>query len=527
MSSTQYLDFIGSVWSSLPEEDQARLGELWQGMEQVFAAVYQKYLEGNLNIVHQDLQTYSTERWLPYTFDSSNLVSEPATFTSSQDLSLGVNLTTKYLLKLSVNGGAPIEVDCRGRTPNATTIDEVAAAINQAFRFAFASGVFSDSVLKLTSSTAGSTSSITVLETSDPAANAAEFILGLEAASLPQSFPEFPVLFSSPYPLLASVPEFQDAVRDESVTALLTEGVDYEVQGQTRIAFKAQPPASLWARRSLFDQENPWNNFGFLMEVYQKNSPRYTSVIQGLWYAFWNGPKPDNVLRSLYLLLGLPTAREDGVVSAVTSVSIETTGLNGVVRSFDIPAGLAAIVQLGQSVAQFDPLVTGVAVYDKINKPGFVADEIGRAGIQRFLTDNASRGDGDTDETRALTLLEEVTFLPQISVDAFIYPDVNLGNVRTFLNAIKPLNKTYVFQITSGDIQEPLDFQDLLGSRLDIDLTENVDSNQTTSLDALDLLAYETAENSGLNLDPGGVLFQETLTIDVFSFGLLIDSYSA
>ena len=61
----------------------------------------------------------------------------------------------------------------------------------------------------------------------------------------------------------------------------------------------------MWARRSLFDQENPWNNFGFLMNIYQKNSVRYVNVLQGLWFAFWTGPRPSNVKISLYLLFDL------------------------------------------------------------------------------------------------------------------------------------------------------------------------------------------------------------------------------
>jgi len=527
LSSTHYLDFLGTVWSSLPEEDQARLGEFWEGLEQVFASVYQKYLEDNLNSVNQTLQAFSTERWLPYTFDSATALSKPATYASTQDISLGINLTSRYLLNIQVNDSPAVEVDCRGVTPGLTTIGEIVAKLNLAHRFTFAKTLFSDSVVQLTAPVVSGSSKMKILATSNPAANAAEFILGVDDSQLPLVLPKFPLLFQSSYPLLASIPELQDAIRDESVTMLLAEGVDYEIQLPSIIALKKTPPAAMWARRSLFDQENPWNNFGYLIDVYQKNSPRYVSVIQGLWYAFWNGPKPENVLRSLHLLLGLPTVKAAGIVTAVSPTSIQTTSLTGVVDTFVVPPNLSPVVIFGQSVAQFDPLVSGIVVFDKINKPGFIESEVGRTGIQRFLLDGASRGIGDTDETRAMTLLEENCFLPQISVDAFINPDVNLGNVKTFLDAIKPLNKAYIFQVSTGNILEQQVFGEYLSELVSVDLTGSIDSNQTSDMLEADLLDYESNENSGLNLDPNGVLFQETLSIDVFSFNVLIDSYTA
>lgn len=527
MSSTQYLDFIGSVWSLLPEEDKVRLGELWQGFEQCVASAYQKFVEGNLNITHQNLQAFSSERWLDYTFDEANFLDQPAIYTSTQDISLGINLNLRYLLKIGVDGGEPIEIDVRGVNPGSTKLSEIVSKINDAFHFRFARAVLSNSVLQLVSRTTGINSKITIYDTSVPSANAAEFILGIQNSDLPATFPEYPYVYQSPYPSLASIPEFQNAVRDETVTMLLKEGQDYIVLDKTTVAFKTQPPAILWARRSFFDQENPWNNYGFLMDIYQKNSVRYVNVIQGLWFAFWTGPKPRNVLRSLYLLFGLPTAKEDGTVTAVSSTVVETTSAAGVVRTFAVPFGLNPIVTLGQSVARFDPLVDGIEVFDKVNKPGFIAEQIGRSGIQRFLTPGASRGPGDTDETKALTLLEEYTFLPQISVDAFVNPDINLGNVKIFLDAIKPLNKTYLFQIIAGNFNDAISFSEVVGASPSIDLTETVDSNETTYLQQADLDDYEFNANSGLNLDPNGVLFEDTIEVDVYSGAVLIDSFSA
>jgi len=526
MASTQYLDFIGSVWNLLADDDKQRFGEVWQGIEQVTAAAYQKFIENNLNITTPDLQAYTTERWLPYTFNATNFVNQPATYTSSQDLSLGINLISRYLLKFSVDGGAPVEINIRGSNPMQTFIPEIVSKINAGFTFKFARGVFDDTVLQVASNTSGITSTIQFLPTSIPSANASEFVLGILDTDLPLTLPEYPWIYSSPYPNLVEIPALQNSIRDESITETLVTGTDYKIISNKHISFKEPPPATMWARRSLFDQENPWNNFGFLMDIYQKNSPRYVNVIQGLWFAFWTGPRPSNVRTSLYLLFGLPTAQEDGVVTSVTLTQITTTGNDGTVRVFEIPSGLEAIVVAGQPVKHFDALVTGIEVLDKVNRPGFIEDEIGRDGIGRFLTENATRGPGDTDETKALRMLEEYTFLPQISVDSFIYPDINLGNVKIFLDAIKPLNKTYLFQVIVGKFKDDVGLLERLGEDYDIDITPNLDSNQTTFLLPIDLDTYETVNNEGLDLDSDGFQFREAVGVDVYQGILLIDTFT-
>jgi hypothetical protein len=527
MSSPQYFNFLGTVWDQLSEEDRERMGETWQGFEQAIAAVYQQYVEVNLNIAVRDIQAFATERWLSYSFSEDNFVMRPATVTSNQDITDGVNLSTRYLLKFKINGAAPIEVNLQGLVPGSTKIDEIVLKINLAVGFNFARAIFDNSIVQLVSNISGIDSSIEFLETSIPSANACEFVMGVDVDNLPQTFPKFRYPYVPPFEHVASVPEFRNAVRDENVTLTLIEGVDYEVERDTGIiVFLEEPPPSLWAKRTFIDKEAPWNNFGFLMDIYQQNSPRYVQVVQGLWFAFWNGPTPENVRRALYLLFGLPVAQEDGTVITATSTIVETLGDNGIERSFDVPLGLAPDVVKGQRVQRFQPLVTGIAVYDKVNKPGFITTEVGRFGIERFLTENASRGVGDTDETKALTMLEEYTFLPQIQVDAFIYPDIDLGNVVRFLNAIKPLNKTYLFQVIVGIFQEPIPFLEEAWISPDIDLTPSLDSNETTYQSAATLSAYETAANAGLDMDPEGACFNETVDVEVYSFAVLIDSFT-
>lgn len=528
MSSRQYFNFLGTVFDQLPEADKDRMGELWKGYEQIFAAVYQKYVEVDLNIAIQDMVLYSTERWLPYTFRSTNQVLRAASFTGNQDLSLGVNLTSRFLLRFRVDGGSSFEVDCRGANPASTTIDEIISKINTIAGFSFASGAFENSIIRFTSPTVGPNSRIEFLPATQPALDAIEFIVGLLTTDLPLITPEYRFVYSLPYERVANIPTLQDKIRDESVQITLNEGIDYVVnRDEGTISFRDEPIEDLWAKRTQINEESPWNNFGFLMDIYERNSRAYLRIVQGLWYAFWTGPRPENVRRALYLLFGLPVALEDATVTAVSPAEILTTSDDGIDRSFQVPTGLVPIVSVGQRVNRFQPLVDGISVFDKINLPGFIREEIGRSGIQRFLLDEATRGPGDTDETRALRTLEEHTFLPQITVDAFISPDINLGNVRSFLEAIKPLHKAFLFQVIVGTFEDDLPVKDKYAAAIELDVTPNFDSNQTTFLPQTDLLNYETIDNEAMDLDSDGVLLTDGVEIEVYDSGGLIDSFVA
>lgn len=523
MASNQYFEFLGTIWKQLSPKDRSRLGETWRGFEQVFGSAYQRFAEANINVAVKDMLPFSTERWLPYEFNDKNIVFQAAVLTSSQDLSLGVNLSTRFLLRISVDGGLPKEVDVRGSTPNLTLAEEIVVRINLAFGFDLAKTVFNGTVVQFVSKTIGPSSSIEILPTSDQSKNASEFVLGILDSETPASFPQFPFVYALPYPKIASIPKLRNSIRDENLDTELVEGIDYIVENQTTISFMSPPEETFWAKRTLFDEEVPFNNYGFLMDIYLPNSQRYVEVLQGLWFAFWTGPKPSNVKISLYLLFGLPTAKQNGVVTDVTASEI-TVEYSDSSEVFPIPSGLTSLVSVGESVVKFQPLVSGIEVFDKINRPGFVEEEIGRAGIQQFLTENATLGFGDTDETKALRTLEEYTYLPQISVDAFISPDINLGNVKIFLDAIKPLNKTFLFQVIIGDFREPVGLTDRIEEHVEIDLTPTMESNETTYQSQIILDDYELNDNDGLNLDPDSVLFQERVTIEVYQAGLLIDT---
>lgn len=78
------------------------------------------------------------------------------------------------------------------------------------------------------------------------------------------------------------------------------------------------PVNRLWAEETVVDQEQLFKNFGFPIQVNQPNSDEYKAVLQGLWFAYWNGPTLDNIVRGLNLVFSLPYAPKDGVISDIS-----------------------------------------------------------------------------------------------------------------------------------------------------------------------------------------------------------------
>jgi len=281
----------------------------------------------------------------------------------------------------------------------------------------------------------------------------------------------------------------------------------------------------MWAQNTLYNFETPYNNFGYLMNFYAPNTAGYLKAVKGLWFAYWTGPRPENIKRSLYLLFGLPTASKAGVVTSLSPTEIMLTYADNSTETFAIPANLFAIVSVGDTVEQFQPLTTGVSVLDKVNSPGFLEREVGRAGIQRFLTQFASKGlNPNTDESKALKTVEENTYLPQIDVNAFISADINLGNVRTFLTNLQPKSRTFLFQIIVGTFSDLLSMGEALAQQISFDVSSNVDYNPNTYAQQSDLDDAETNPDTGIKLDDGGWTLVDYVDMEVYWGATLVDT---
>ena len=284
---------------------------------------------------------------------------------------------------------------------------------------------------------------------------------------------------------IASIPLLQDLV--DAPTSVLVEDVDYKISGGVlgvRAAFlksaigpEADRQRQAWAEVTKLNLETPYRNFGVLVDFFRTNSENYKLALQGLWYTFWTGSTPGNLQRGMHILLGLPFAKKDGTVTSLTSSAVGITDPRGQTLLYSIPDGLASVVAVGDAVARFDSLTTGVQIIDRNSEPGFVANRLGRAGISKFLTSNATLGAGLSDETRALTLLESHLFLPSILVEA-VTASVNVNELTTFLDNMKPQWTQYVFSFAAEESETVSLSEDLPPVDINFDLSTTVSNNQ-------------------------------------------------
>jgi hypothetical protein len=216
--------------------------------------------------------------------------------------------------------------------------------------------------------------------------------------------------------LVNKIPRLQEIITDPP--DFLTENRDYtistnddEVRG---IHFKAgfysfdnPPPDILWAETTWLDnkgmiEDNFGKTAGFLVEhldqVTEFDDGRsedldYLSAVRGLWYAFYNGPSLWSVRVGIQILLGLPFAEVDGVVTDINEtfsatqirVLIRDALDDTVTRSYFIPRnanfeedGISMIADnplttlpyaVGDTIDQFSPLSKGVELLDWVNDP--------------------------------------------------------------------------------------------------------------------------------------------------------------
>ena len=434
-----------------------------------------------------------------------------------------MNLTERYEIKISVNGDAAITVDCRGAIPENTTINEVVFAINKAFGFRLARGVFDNTVIELRTQKTGPDASIEILPTENSLKNASELLFGLQDFEIPYKVPKFPYTYNLPDKKIAKIPSLQDSVRSENLKYYIIEGPDFEInRTNSTIGFKEKPREIMWAKVTRVNEEMTFYNFGWLIDYVDKTVSQedYQLNTQGLWFAFWQGPKPEFIRRSLYLLFGLPVSIRDGVVITKKENVISILHDDNIIRAYVLPGQLEWLVELGDYTERFQPLVSGIDIFDKTNLPGFVQTEIGRQAIQQFALPEATRGSNpNTDESKAIVALEEHTFLPQINVNAFVRPNINVGSIFNFLENIKPLQKDFYFQVIVAIFKEEITLQDLSGFTINFDVTPNLDLNQTTvTLDNI-RQQYEIQDLEEYDLDSDALFFGErgSLTFEDFT----------
>lgn len=177
-----------------------------------------------------------------------------------------------------------------------------------------------------------------------------------------------------------------------------------------------------------------------------------------------------------------------------------------------IPLGVAPTVGVGDTVAAFQPLSTGVQIYDKVNDPGFLTSRVGIAGIARYFVPGVTADD----MSKALVFLEQHLFLPTINVNA-VQGIVNVDEIENFLNALKPTWTNYIFGFESV-FEESLSFGETFSPSdvgVTIDLTTRVVQNELNLTDPSQIFASTT----GSVVNVGGVnVLQDTVSFASFTW---------
>jgi hypothetical protein len=211
-------------------------------------------------------------------------------------------------------------------------------------------------------------------------------------------------------PLIVDVPLLQEIIQSTDDTAVLRRNVDFFVdtfRGQNCLRFITPvpsdaggndvwegqaPPPQLWAETSFLDNRPAIEgNFGIpanftLDDLAQlPSNVDYLSAVQGLWYAYWNGPTVFNLRAGTQILLGLPFAEQAGTILSVRDdfsvtqgqILVQDLANTAIVREYTWPPSLPLETNpttgkpyvVGDTVAQFAPLVQGVEVDDYISDP--------------------------------------------------------------------------------------------------------------------------------------------------------------
>lgn len=228
--------------------------------------------------------------------------------------------------------------------------------------------------------------------------------------------------------LVNKIPKLQEIIVDPP--DFLTENRDYTIETNSEgvrgiffrdglYSFDEPPPDVLWAETTWLNNEQMIeDNFGkaagFLVEQMDEQSDDldYLSAVRGLWYAFYNGPSLWNVRVGIQILLGLPFAEVDGIVTDINEtysttqirMLIQDSSDSTVTRSYFIPRnanfeedGVSMIAQnpdtgapytIGDTVSQFSPLSEGVEILDWVNSPEWwvgYANQGARLEVDKFF----------------------------------------------------------------------------------------------------------------------------------------------
>ena len=516
--------YINDAYRFLPEEDRLLLSEFWTALMQAVGGVQQTLLEANLGRYRDELLTFAVDRWVRYTFGvataSTAVVSESVTFSGAP-----VSLANQTLLSF----GVLLTRDSDGfqyTLGTDYTIDQVTGTITRPAASSILLG--SACTLRYTYVTAATVvagfpyvmevdtnvvsipvlqDAITVVGTTTVLYENVDFVVGDGYLSFAQQPPphlwaektyvndetpyrRFGVLIdyyleNSPQYVQAlrglyfayfkgsQVETIENAVRlllglpsalrDGTITQVLDTAVSVQIQTiskpYTITTTGASPLTGLRARGVV----RVAGVGGYTRALRVASVSGDTVVLAEDALDDYDMASPPAGVLPADVILTVP--RQVGYLA-----------VDNVLRYEEIYTDLVIDVVEGEAVTRYQPFTTGTEVIDKVVNPDFVIDEVGRAGIQRFLTDAATTGLGPTtDESIALQTLSSHLWVMQIHGAVFNYV-IGLADVVTFLEKIKPAYTEYILQILMP-FDEPIGLAESEEKEITVDLTYTVNSN--------------------------------------------------
>jgi len=209
--------------------------------------------------------------------------------------------------------------------------------------------------------------------------------------------------------LVSDIPCLQESIQESDDGAVLRRNVDYYIEsfrGQNSVRFAVgaltgdpgdvwegkAPPDRMWAETTYLDNRPTIEaNFGvpaqFTLDQLAEldTDLDYLSAVQGLWYAYLNGPTLFNMRAGVQILLGLPFAEETGTIEEIRSdfstvqgrLLLRDVANPAIVRSYTYPSALPLEINpatgsayaVGDVVQQLAPMVKGSEILDYVKDP--------------------------------------------------------------------------------------------------------------------------------------------------------------
>lgn len=250
----------------------------------------------------------------------------------------------------------------------------------------------------------------------------------------------------------------------------LVEATHYVVSAGA-LVFLVEPTPFQFAPVLFQNRELIFDNFGFLIDFKQENSRAYRRNVQGLWFAFWNGPTVRNIELGAAIVLGFPIS--DG--GTVLSIDVEIDGSrtirfrdrNGVIDSASVAAPFVPFIRVkpGDTSDTFFPFVVPFEVVDYI-QDRTIDERLAFPEAQKFF--------------QWFILFDADTWVGYI--DEFGADGIKLDAVRNFIERIEP-------RYTRGLIATRRDLEDTfsVASSLDAD-QEIVDGTERIAQNWVNLL---------------------------------------